>query len=402
MDLKSKLSTEELPHKLIREQLNRTGYSMEDYTKSVDTIKWFLWYDFFQEEPFKHDIKTMIEKMQHHENYIKHIISTPQPEHVIATIHLAEVLVRLSKIKNISPQLSTYISRLGAAADKWVQAAIFELHMADFYSQFGEVELQKANGAGNPVEISLNKGWINFRFECTSTHDDGKMGTIHDKILQKLSKFIDGNDGFCLLVDINDVLDSNLFKQINDFLFESHKAGRKCSKIFDRWKCEYQGIQWDWKKLKQYVNHNYSCWRIGSTQKEDDIKYIDWDLKHLGKECKYNKIIWVNIPHEEIQKNIEKITNTFFEKIKEKIKQQQSVIDSWDELVILIDRISYPQDIDHMNFQKKLIDRFESQDNTSIFIVTKEENMNTYEIIYEFGEVIVSPTYRKLFLTKPR
>jgi len=30
--------------------------------------------------------------------------------------------------------------------------------MADFYSQFGEVELQKANGAGNPVEISLNKG----------------------------------------------------------------------------------------------------------------------------------------------------------------------------------------------------------------------------------------------------
>jgi hypothetical protein len=367
------------------EKLLKLGISEDLIISYSQLLCHFLWSDWIEKEI--EDFNTNRQKYSIIPALNRHPIASnlhgATVESAVEVVRLWKCLELLSNDKNIH----TYSSRLKSFRD--VNPAVFEIEIArSLQNSWFKLEwLQLLNPDKNPVEIVTSFGGKRFWFECKSVEKSNIEESYYKQILRVLEKeneqlckkwnelrwvaflfrtnkpIINQEDcniikksikwvmsnvyslkksDYCTLIKLDHIL-SGLEVLIYELNNENH--GRVVNDILFN-----QGwVEWWWTSYVKASKSNSSLPNSDYLQEKSKCLIFTWYEHKFKKE---NKII----------------SSDFFRaQIREKIKQQKSLLNSWEEVVIVFDNLKSPDYDTCLQTMK----RIGKQENLSILLARK-------------------------------
>lgn len=329
---------------------------------------------------------------------IYQILTYPTVENNIMLIELANILKIFSNEKTINE----YIKRL--KDDNLTHSAMFELFVAyTFIKNWFKINLQKENYLNNPVEVHFEQNWINFWIECKSYKFKPTEETFTQKLIRKINYLIDKLPKYTAVSITleNEPIDDVEINNIANCCITSIQNFSK--KHNDKDEIE-QFKYW----VIEYINYNETD--IESTFKKIQKKSVEVFCKSIAKENrtyswlpeadsidnKYINIMWIwtasNSPINDI---IYKEQN-LLDDISKKIKQQDNILKTKDEVIIIFDKNAY-KILGYDNTKKVCWQKYTNYANLTILICEFITNTNNWIIEGELMPLFTSQNFNNLY-----
>lgn len=382
---------------LYSDELSKTWIKEEDIYNASIILNSSFWSDYFKniENKLQNKDKGWIIKLFNAPMIYK-ILAFPTIENNILLVELSRILKLFCNEKSISE----YISRLkdDNLCDSW----LFELFTAcTFKKNWFNVNLQKQNYSNNPVEVHFNYFWVNFWIECKSYKFKPSEESFSQKIMRKINYLIDILPKYSAINIIlnnepkDDIELNNIIKECKKNIENFSKNNIYDNYEFNYWKIEY--LKYDEFNIKTTFDNIYSkSIEVIAKSIWKENKNYKW-LPEAGTiDNNYINIIWIwckkDLNLDKKLFNDDKLLND----ISKKIKQQENILKTWDEVIIIFDKNAYNiESIEKIknDCNKKYLNYY----NLTVLICEFKTNINKWTLDWELQPIITSLNFSKLY-----
>lgn len=312
-------------------------------------------------------------------------LTNPIVQDTVFLVSLAECLSDLSSAKNIK----SYIERLKS---REVWAAIFELFIAKNFQDNGFVVegLQLQNPLGNPVEVVVSKAGTKFWIECKSTESKGMVDDYYVQIIQNIMKQHDylsekGQSTRWIWFYVKSKRPIESQEECNSIKSDLRNAYEKAlilrrsdsmvivegpKESLIGWELQIYPLSPE--NQDKVIGSMYKNWMqhsVGMVSVQKDKSNSSMPSKHEFERRTSDSIVGAGadgITHSKKLMTWEK----FITEVQKKISQQKSLLEAWEEVIIVFDSIAAPPSQVAMDS----INEIESYGNLTILLAEKREN----------------------------